>query len=80
MHNQQLKDGSPYRVEHYELHPNFKNYSAYDDYDMAIVTVQGQIKFNQNVQTICLTLPNTDLTNEMMIVAGVLKIILNFFY
>jgi hypothetical protein len=70
MHSQLQQDGDRYYLEHFALHPNFRNYTVYDDFDMAIVTVRGRIRFNRNVKPICLTMPNTDYTGKKMIVAG----------
>ncbi|KAG5669860.1 hypothetical protein PVAND_000151 [Polypedilum vanderplanki] len=70
MHNQVLQDGDRYYIDHYSLHPKFHNFSVYDEYDMALVTVRGIIRFNRNIRPICLTLPNTDYTGKQMTVAG----------
>lgn len=70
MHSQVHQDGDKYMIEHYEMHPKFRNYSIYDEYDMALVTVKGKIRFSRNVKPICLTLPNIDYTGAKPIVAG----------
>lgn len=74
MHDQIKQDGMRYNVEHYELHPRFLNYSVYDDYDMAMVTLVGRIQFNQNVHPICLTTVNDDYTGRIVTVSGKLII------
>ena len=70
MHDQRIKDGTVYNVKHYELHPQFKNLTIYDDHDMALVTVVGRIRFSRTVKPICLTSPNSDYTGSYAIVAG----------
>lgn len=70
MHDQRIKDGVVYGVEHIMLHPKFTNYSVYDDYDIALVTVQGRIKFTRNIRPICLTTPHNNYIGMKLTVAG----------
>lgn len=70
MHDQIEQDGTRYNVEHYVLHPKFFNFTVYDDYDMAMVTLQGKIKFTRNVRPICLTAIGDDYTGKSVIVSG----------
>lgn len=70
MHDQKKKDGVAYAVEHVELHPKFANLTVYDDYDMALVTVKGKIRFGPTVRPICLPAPFDDFTGRAGIVAG----------
>lgn len=76
MHDQILQDGSRYYVQHYVLHPNFRNYSVYDDYDMAMVTVLGKIQFSHVVRPICISKPGENFVGEMVTVSGKMKFIL----
>lgn len=78
MHDQRIKDGITYGMEHYMLHPKFFNYTIYDDYDMAIVTVKGRIKFNQHISPICLTQPQLTYVGKSATVSGIKKIIFLF--
>lgn len=79
MHDQILQDGSRYYVQHYVLHPKFRNYSAYDDYDMAMVTVLGRIQFSQVAHPICISKPGENFVGEMVTVSGKMKINLIIF-
>lgn len=54
MHSLQVKGGTVFRTRKYELHPKFRSDKYYDDYDMAIVTVDRKINFNNNILPICL--------------------------
>lgn len=54
MHNQHTKDGQQYLVKSLELHPKFINHTVYDDYDIALVTLQTKIQFSDKVVPICL--------------------------
>jgi Trypsin len=70
MHDQRTRDGTVYSIEHYMLHPQFTNYTVYDDFDMALVTVQGKISFSFDVKPICLTNGYDDYVGKKVIVAG----------
>jgi hypothetical protein len=70
MHDQRVQDGYKFDIEHYELHPKFINYTIYDDYDMALVTVKGRFKFNYFVKPICLTAAGSNYIGKSVIVAG----------
>lgn len=70
MHDRRAKDGTIHTVANVALHPKFKNHSVYDDYDMALVTVQQRIQFGRTVKPICLTKVNGDYTGRSGIVAG----------
>lgn len=70
MHDSVLKDGVRYDVEHYEIHPKFVNFSVYDDYDLAMVTLQGRIQFNRNIKPICLITLYDDYTGLLVRVSG----------
>lgn len=70
MHDQRTQDGTMYPIAHYELHPKFTNHSIYDDYDMALVTLNRKIRFSHTVKPICLPMPNTEYTGRYGIVSG----------
>lgn len=70
MHDTNEQDGQRYDVQHYELHPYFINYTVYDDYDMAMITLQQMIQFGFKVHPICLTTTADDYTGRKVIVAG----------
>lgn len=65
-------DGSNYGVTHCELHPKFTNTSFYDDFDVAITTVNRVIEYSHNVKPICLPLLTAfhDFTGNMATVSG----------
>ena len=54
MHDQHQKDGDHYQVQSVDLHPKFINHSIYDDYDIALVTLQTKIQLSEKVLPICL--------------------------
>lgn len=70
MHSKKKLDGVRYKTQSYALHPNFANNSLFDDYDIAIVTVDRKIAFNTNIRPICLTNVGDDFTGKMVTVAG----------
>lgn len=65
-------EGVKYTVRHTELHPRFRNASFFDDFDMALATVKGEIQFSRNVQPICLPSVNDheNYVGKLLIVAG----------
>jgi hypothetical protein len=70
MHDTDAQDGQRYNIQHFELHPYFNNYSVYDDYDMALITLQQIILFSWKVHPICLTTPADDYTSKWVHVSG----------
>jgi hypothetical protein len=58
MHDSSAMDGEKYGIAEAKLHPKFTNLSIYDDYDMAIITLNRKIQFNKNVKPICLPSAN----------------------
>ena len=70
MHDSRKQDGDQYGIFDAKLHPKFKNLSIYDDYDMAIITVNKKIQFNRNVKPICLPTPGESFSGRYGIVAG----------
>lgn len=77
MHDSVREDGMRYDIQGYQLHPYFHNYTVYDDYDMAMITLRNFIKFSWKVHPICLTTSRDDYTGKNVIVSGkVLQFIL----
>lgn len=70
MHDSELEDGTRYGTVDAKLHPKFLNLTIYDDYDMAIITLDRQIQFNKNVRPICLPSPTDVFVGQSGIVAG----------
>lgn len=70
MHNSRLQDGQTYTILDAMLHPKFINHSIYDDYDLALITLQRKIVFGFKVKPICLPLPGDDFSGQSAIVAG----------
>lgn len=72
LHVLKSHEGIKYDTKHVELHPNFNNNTFYDDFDMALVTVKKDIKFNRIISPICL--PPVDeykkLFGKLVTVAG----------
>lgn len=70
MHQLQLKNGELYKTKKYELHPKFLSDKFYDDYDMAIITVDRKVRFNHNISPICLPTAAELYFGEKVTVAG----------
>lgn len=70
MHKVTSKTGVQYFTRQFAVHPNFVNGSFYDDFDLAIATVDRHISFNHNVQTICLPALVDQFVGVKAIVAG----------
>ena len=70
MHEVAFNSGEPYKTADFVFHPQFKNGSLFDDYDMSIVTVDKPIIFSANVKTICLPSISDDFAGIKVIVAG----------
>lgn len=70
MHKAKSKEGVRYQTAHFELHPNFINNTFYDDFDMALVTLDRRITFNHNIMPICLPSPGSSHIDQTAIVAG----------
>lgn len=70
MHKVSSKGGDAYKTASFLYHPNFKNGSVFDDFDIAIVTVDRTIKFGTNAKPICLPSSGEDFTGRKVIVAG----------
>lgn len=64
MHDQRIIDGTIFRVNHFMLHPMFMNHTVYDDYDMALITVSGRIRFTRTIKPICLPAVFDDFTGQ----------------
>lgn len=61
MHNQYTQDGEQYLVKSLDLHPKFINHTIYDDYDIALVTLQKKIQFSEKVNPICLPVESIEI-------------------
>lgn len=59
-----------YGIDSYELHPRFVNSSGYDDFDLAIVTLNKRIQFNRNMKPICLPSGAGNYFGKLTTVAG----------
>lgn len=70
MHDQRYKDGRHYTVEDYAMHPKFKNFTIYDDFDMTMVKTKEKIVFNYAVAPICFNRPKDQYIGLRAIVAG----------
>jgi Trypsin len=53
MHSRVERNGEHFRTIYYENHPKFMNTTHYDDYDMALATVDRSMSFNRNIKPIC---------------------------
>lgn len=71
MHSQVKRDGRFYTIEDYQFHPNFINYTIYDDYDLTIVRLHGRIKFNLAIQPICFNDVHDNYFDLIATVAGI---------
>ncbi|CAG9806416.1 unnamed protein product [Chironomus riparius] len=70
MHDQQYRDGRHYNIVDYAMHPYFRNFTIYDDYDMTIVATKEKIVFNYAVSPICFNQPRDQYVGMRAIVAG----------
>ena len=70
MHEVSFNSGESFKTDNFVFHPQFKNGSLYDDYDMSIVTVDRPMTFSANVKTICLPSISDDFAGMKVTVAG----------
>lgn len=61
-----------YKILGYEFHPKWKNGSSFDDWDMALVTLDRKIQFTEYIRPICLPAPNgeEEFYGKMVTVTG----------
>lgn len=70
MHDSKIQDGARYNIANAVLHPKFVNLTIYDDYDLALITVNKKIEFGRNVRPICLPSAIQEFSDHTAIVAG----------
>lgn len=70
MHDSHDRDGQVFRIDHYEFHPRFYNFTQYDDYDMCLVKLRGTISFNFAIKPVCFNLPGDSYIGLKATVAG----------
>lgn len=59
-----------YNIKHIEVNPKFIAQMDYDDYDMAILTLDKKIRFSNTVSPICLPEAHDDFSGSVATVAG----------
>lgn len=69
MHYQRT-GGMTYRTHSVHFHPKYKRGSSHDDYDVAIITLDAKISFNDHISPICLSKIDDNFIGETMLTAG----------
>lgn len=66
-----------YKILAFEFHPNWRNGSGYDEYDMALITLERRVQFSDEIRPICLPEINGEeaFYGRMGIVAGWGKVV-----
>jgi serine protease 56 len=61
-------EAQDYQVDHFRIHPKYNRYT--NEYDIAIIALNGTTKLTETIKPICLPQSNRDYSGQLAIVTG----------